>query len=214
MTAKQADAFKSQMRSWFESTRELWGKERRGEITREELKAELFADVQKSDKQARELIDDGQFDRLIEIYVQHRGIAAAENGEVARRIGMTGEELENFRQSQSQFKRELIEMNHPRIDHILKMRNKETPRNLDRLFAEIDDAVNERLEMELSDEQRNKLESLKGEKPFNDFPPRFRGPKPGGPPGPGSGRGGRRRGEGRGDGHGPGDDNNSRGKDH
>jgi hypothetical protein len=202
MTDEQWEAFKSQMRNSFESTRELWGKERRHEITREELKAELLAAIKELDQQARELLDDGQFDRLLGIYVQHRGIAAAENGEVAKRIGLTGEELDNVRRSQGQFKRELIEMNQPRIDHILKMRNEETPRNLGRLFAEIDDAVNDRLAMELSDEQRDKLETLKGE-PFSDFPPLFMGRRPGGPPvGPGSGHGGRGRGEGRGDGRG------------
>ncbi len=192
------ETFKNGMKASFDTMRTLWSEEREGKITREQRQARVLQAMKTMDEQSRKLLDEPQFDRLLGLYVQHLGVAAAENAEVARRINLAGSDLEEFRRSRSHIRKELIEMNQSRMDRILRSRNENTPKNLESLFAEIEASVNERLSTELSEPQRIALKNLEGAS-FADLPPPRIGwgPRPGAPGG--GGRGGRDRG--RSDGH-------------
>ncbi len=151
----------------------------RGErLNREELKTKIQATLEPFEKASMELLSSEQVDleRLIGLYVQTRNYRAAANDEVAKRIGLAGEELARFRKARSDISRRQMEETRRDIERIMRSRTGDMRKDIAKLFERAEAKVDAELAERLTDDQTAKLESLKG--PAFEFPRRpfnFRG---------------------------------------
>lgn len=155
---------------------------RDAELSKDELVEKIVkGQRQIDDKITKLLVENSDYDRLLAIYVQARNYRAAAHDDVAAKIGLAGDDLKRYRESSSDLWHALMKMNRWKIEKLIRERKEE---EFSKVFKEAEDRLDELLSSRLSEEQREKLEELKGEKfafplPASGPPPRG---EPGGPP--------------------------------
>ncbi len=187
-----AELIEANVRKTFEALHAI-RKEFEGKTpTPEEFKQKVAEAIEPLNKESYEILEKrADFERLLGLYVQARGHRALLNDQVAQKIGLEGQALEGFRKLRSQSWQLLMDDTRDAIKR--EMRNappgKSLPRNaISDLFKLAEKKLEDKLSRELTEEQKNALENLKGvkfplpEHPFN-YPPRNRGR--GGSRGPG-----------------------------
>lgn len=170
-----------------------------GAKTRDELKKQIIEAVAPFDKETYELLQkESKFERLLGIYAQARNYRAALNEHIAQRIGLTDQQLTDFRSERSKIWRSIMEETRQDIQETIRRAGtSDIPRDqVAKIFEHAEHKLDSKLGSLLSKEQREKLEELKGE-PFADLPKRpfdsgrrgGRGPDGRGPDGRDGGRG-------------------------
>ena len=145
------------------------------------------------------------FDRFLGILVQARGTRAVVHEEIAKRIDLPRDKLDELRELSQRAWREQMEELGDNIKELLRQgQNRETIRQRQNptvraLFARAEEKVNRAISLKLTSDQLNALNQMKGE-PFElpdnlfdvqlprGFMPGSRGPRPGGGEGPRSPR--------------------------
>lgn len=136
--------------------------------TKDELKAAISETVAPFDKASLELIEqNADLERLLGLYVQARGYRAAVNDEIAERIGMTPEELADFRAARVRAWRTIMEETRKDIEKAARKlgagRN-DLRKTVHKLMDEAEQRLDATLKWELDPSQRAELEKLKGER--------------------------------------------------
>ena len=126
------------------------------------LEAKSFEILEKSE---------GDFKRLLGIYVQARGYRALLNDKVAQEIGLQGTALDDFRKFRSEEWRAIMEDTRRSMEK--EIRNTppgSSPREaISKLFRRAEELLDEKLASQLTSQQRAALEQLKGVK-FDEMP--------------------------------------------
>jgi hypothetical protein len=147
-------------------TEDLHNQFKSEKIAPEQLAPKLREVVSASDKKFLEALgSDTVRNRLIGLFVQHRKASAALNELVAAKIGLSDEKRKELLGIKENRERELIEAAFAAAPKLEDRR-----KNWEKIQRQIDDLVSENL----TSEQREKLEALKG-KPF-EFEPNSMGP--------------------------------------
>jgi hypothetical protein len=144
------------------------------QLNRDQWKEKILAIQRPIDQQLMDMLRDPQvsnFDRLIGIYVQHRGFRSATNVAVAERIGLTGDAFESYRQAGKEFRYRLMEENRDKMGALIRDGDRE---KIAKLFEESEKKMEAHLAGLLTQSQQAALKKLEGEK--FDIP---RGPRGG-----------------------------------
>jgi len=176
-SAKAAREVLSQTRS---AAEKLYDQLKAKEISAVELKTEMSKIMADADRDIWEALGESKSkrDRLIGLFVQHRHASAVLNKVVAEKIGLAEPRRQEIVGKKEAIEREMFEAGSRQM-------SSNSPgdrfRSWEKAQKKIDIAISEML----TEEQRSKLEALKGD-PFKfeefQFPP---GPPPGPPPGRG-----------------------------
>ena len=146
----------------FQGTMDLRSEIRDQELSREVLVTKILERQTPFDFKVWELLkQNADFDRLLGIYVQARRFSSVANDEIAARIGLSEVELKNFREFRSKTWHNLMEETGERASALFR-EGKRWEAN--KLFAEIDERLNEQLSQQLTDAQRTALKNLEGTK--------------------------------------------------
>ncbi len=158
-------------------------------LGKEDIKAKLREAIRPHDDASYKMLEmNSNFDRLLGIYAQARNNRAILIDPVAKKVGIEGAALEQFRKTRTEEGRKLWLETRDAVDRV--MRNAPlgvNPRaEIEKLFKQAEEKLDRKLGELLTDEQHAKLEELKGVK-FDDLPVLDRPPRrPGernGPPG-------------------------------
>ncbi|GIX00713.1 MAG: hypothetical protein KatS3mg111_4045 [Pirellulaceae bacterium] len=185
LSDQEYDELSDQLRQLMERLREIGESTRGTHKTKQEWIGELEPIVAAAHEQAlKYLKEHADYDRLLELYVQQRNYSAASNEEVAMRIGLTGEDLEKFREAKREVWHRLMEDIRPEMDRVIRAPNfprEQISKEMERLFRHAHQRLDEELAELLPAEQRQALERMRDRDPFKDLPPP--GARPwGGPP--------------------------------
>ncbi len=159
--------------------------------SRDELVEKLAEIVEPAYRHATEFLKEhADYQRLIELFVQQRGYSAASNQEVAKRIGLEGDALRQFREAKHRLLREVMDKVRPEFERLIR-NPKESPQEMghevERLFKQAHEEVDEKLAHRLTPEQKAALEAMRDRAPFSPLPRPGMGPPRGRPPRPGRG---------------------------
>ncbi len=151
-------------------------------LSREEIRGKIIEVIGPIQQRSLELLKSkARFDRLVELIAQRHGYAAAANKEVADRIGLSGEDLDRFRETRDGLKRELMEETGRQIERIFKQSGGDVRERIQTVFENSRTWMDDRLAGELTVEQQNAFARLL-EESFTDFPPMRGGWRRGPPP--------------------------------
>lgn len=195
---EDVQAIEKKAKQGFDLVRELMIETRDQELTKTEFKELLLEKLTPLGDEQFQLIRDhyGEetFTKLVGLFVQTREISAAANGEVAKRIELSGDALSKFRQVRRKVWEEGRDDMRREIRRILESQSQDVGAEMSRIYRKYEHKRNAKLTPLLSPAQRAALDELKGE-PFADLPKRGirppdgrrpgGGPRPGGPRGPG-----------------------------
>lgn len=128
------------------------------QINAEVLKTELSKIAVEADKAILELLEKHKItDRLIGLFVQHRGASAAVNKLVAVKIGLEDPQRQEILKKRAKVEREVFE--EAAEDFRNSARNPDVRRNI---WEKVQKKINLAVSEELSNEQRSQLEMLEG----------------------------------------------------
>ncbi len=176
-----SDEQKEKMTKLGEEARELLGAARGGG----EVDQDAVNDIE---KEALTVLDDKQKTRLLGIHIQVAGFAALKDDDVAKAIGLEGDDREKINTKIDEVSEDMTS----KMQELFQSGDRESMRTK---MTELRDAANKDVMGLLSADQTKKLEELKGEK-FEM--PQGRGPGGGGPGGGGGGEKGKGKGKGKG----------------
>ena len=192
-----AEAIEDNVRKTFEALRKFRDAEEGKLLTPEQLKEKVRETIAPFNQKSYDILEkNAKFDRLLGLYVQARGYRALLNDKIAKKIGLEGEALEEFRELRRETWRGLMEETNDAIKRHLRNTppGAQPPRSaISDLFRHAEKKLEEKLSCSLSDEQKVAFDSLKGAKfdlpehPFN-YTGRGRGPGGSKDKGPGEGR--------------------------
>lgn len=136
----------------------------------ETLKLKILEVVSPYDAKAFELLKEkSDFERLVQLFVQSRGYSSAISSEVSSRIGMSEAERVTFQEVVRVHRKQVMKDTRAIMEERIRRPSADTRMQIGKLFEEARDKVNARVAEELTTEQREKLEALKGE-PFEELP--------------------------------------------
>jgi len=127
--------------------------ERRAKI--QEMRKEAHEKMAEAQKRVAEILKPDQFERLTQIWIQREGVAALGDPEIAQALGLTKEQKEKL-VAIHEGAREQLSPATTREERLEKMK-------------QVRKEVEEKAEQVLTQEQRDKLEQLKGKKFDVDF---------------------------------------------
>ncbi|MEZ6137521.1 MAG: hypothetical protein R3C53_21750 [Pirellulaceae bacterium] len=147
-------------------------------MTHEQIVSRIMEVQAPFEKKIANMLRDKQvmnFDRLLQLYVQHRKTSAVTNSTVADHLGLSTEELQDLRKFRNEMQDKLRDENRDKVADLIRKRKREEIR---RLFEAVDEKIDIAMAMQLTAEQRQKLEDMTGERfvfpapEFGGRPPR------------------------------------------
>lgn len=197
------DSGEKNMRALFD----LQSQSRESGKSKDEYKKEILEHTKSFEEETLAILkkNSATYTRLLELMVQQKSFSAAANSEIAELIGLTDDQLVEFRSVRAELRKQQMEKMRPEVEGIIRKSHGDrhsVGEKIEKLFREANTELLEQLKAKLSEDQQVALEKLKGEK-FDDLPAwnGFRR----GMPGPPRRAGGRGRGqESRRDAEGPG----------
>lgn len=188
------DSGEKNMRALFD----LQSQSRDSGKSKDEYKREILEYSQSFEQETLALLkkNDATYRRLLELMVQQKSFSAVANPDIARKIGMTDEQLVEFRSMRSELRKQQMDKMRPEVESIIRKSHGDrhsVGEKIEKLFQDANSEVLQQLKAKLTEDQLVAFENLKGEK-FDDLPPwnGFRR----GMPGPPRRSGGKARGQG------------------
>ncbi|GAB5402332.1 MAG: hypothetical protein Aurels2KO_05630 [Aureliella sp.] len=164
MTDEQIAQYRDIMRKPFDGIRKLKEQYTRKPESLDSLREEIEKLLASSSTEAIEFLGDiDKLDGLIQIYVQHRKASSASSHQVASRIGLDGEALDNFRKEKSREGRKLMEKLNGEMERLIRSRDKDRRDRMAELFRHASEQHAKALKKHLPKEQQAKLNQLAGE---------------------------------------------------
>ncbi len=164
MTEPQVAQYRTIMRKPFDGIRELRDKYRNAPESLDSLRGEIDSLMTNSSEEAIKFLEEAEkLDELVRIYVQLHSASAAASQQVASRIGLSGDDLDAFRQKKSEVRHRLMDKIGDEMEQLIRSRNEDSREQMGRLIRYAIQQQSEALEKRLSDDQRKKLKELAGE---------------------------------------------------
>ncbi len=191
MTDEQVAEYRAIMQKPFDGIRKLKEQYKDNPDSLDSLRKDIEKLMSSSSTEAINFLDQNEkLDGLIQIYVQHRKASSASSNQVALRIGLDGEDLEQFRKTKADESRKLMEKLNGEMEQLIRSRDKDRREQMAKLFRYAGQQQAKLLEKELTPEQQAKLNQLAGE-PIEGIDRWFmQRPMPGGMGNPSNRRGG------------------------
>lgn len=157
---KERDRFGSHLTSM----RELHDATRKEKMSVDELKIKIVELSSPSQETAfKSLESDQRLDRLIGIYIQVNGYKAAAAAQVAKRIGLADEQLEDFRKAKAEHWGLIMKDISKEIEVLVRDRGHDHREKMTQLMRHAKKKLNWALKDKLDDAQRRALAALEGE---------------------------------------------------
>ena len=186
-----SDQLRDLSRDAWGKMRELSEKFRNENLSVEQMRDELVESLKEFDKQSQAILKEQgvSFERLVELFIQSRSYMAIANSAVADRLGLTADELADYRLEIKELRDRYRKSSGSEISRAMRENDHDKMREI---FRGIERRINMKLKLKLTLEQQQSFAMLAGEK-FDDVP-RFQDMfrRGGPPPGGGNRKGGRR----------------------